>query len=84
MLHADQQLLTQGLDLMIYGMLTVFVFLTLLVTIITLVSMVMNRFFSKPLVPECPSEASSVVMADRKLLMVLQTAVDQHRGRYRG
>jgi oxaloacetate decarboxylase (Na+ extruding) subunit gamma len=47
-----QQLLQQGLDLMIYGMVTVFIFLALLVTVITLVSAIIRRFFSEILISE--------------------------------
>ena len=39
----DSTLISQGLDLMLYGMGTVFTFLTLLVAVTTLMSKVVNK-----------------------------------------
>lgn len=82
-----QQLLQQGLDLMIYGMVTVFVFLALLVTVITLVSAIIRRFFVSdgPISELAVSSAisgnseSTGTQVDHKLLTILQSAIDQHR-----
>ncbi len=81
-------LLQQGLDLMIYGMSTVFLFLTLLVTVTAISSRVLGYFLPESTeanLPETkadPTHSSSTKRAvDRKLLTLLQNAIDQHRNR---
>ena len=49
-----QSLLQQGLDLMIFGMSTVFIFLAVLVAVTTLVSVVIRHFFPDNLISEPP------------------------------
>lgn len=66
---------------MIYGMSTVFFFLTLLVTVTVIASKILGRFFpeateAKPLANTPVSTKASV---DRRLLAILQDAIDQHR-----
>jgi oxaloacetate decarboxylase gamma subunit len=85
-------LLQQGLDLVIYGMSTVFLFLTLLVLVTIAVSDIIGRLFPEapevdPLSPHAvstlniPSDTSFEGPVDKKLLVILQNAVDQHRSR---
>lgn len=78
----QQDIFQQGFDLMLFGMGTVFLFLTLLVLATTLMSSAITRFFSE----ELPSETSGSkpapiahAVTDPKLIAVLQAAVDQHR-----
>lgn len=78
-------LLEQGLDLMLYGMGIVFVFLAVLVTVISVVSFIIHKFWpdnvGMEVLPEqniSPFEAKG---SDR-LLKILQNAIDQHRDRY--
>lgn len=75
-------LLQQGLDLMIYGMGTVFLFLTLLVAITALMSALISRFL--PAAAELPSDQQEKLtgQVDEHLLAILQNAIDQHRRRH--
>lgn len=75
-------LLQQGLDLMIYGMGTVFLFLTLLVTVTTVASAIIGRFFPEGIESDAASTGVLTNSAvDKKLLAILQRAIDQHRGK---
>ncbi len=73
-------LIGQGLDLMLYGMGTVFIFLTLLVLVTTLMSVLVRRW-----VPEgnatSPSAATSSIDVDGRVLAIIQAAIDKHRSR---
>lgn len=78
-------LLEQGIDLMLYGMGVVFVFLAVLVTAITLISFIIHRFWPEGEAVETLSEDSVPSLKARggeTLLKILQNAVDQHRGRH--
>ncbi|MEH6469584.1 MAG: OadG family transporter subunit [Porticoccus sp.] len=85
-------LLQQGLDLMIYGMSTVFLFLTLLVLVTMTASAIIGRLFPEMpetdllsphsvSTPNTSSNTSSEGSEDKKLLAILQNAIDQHRSR---
>lgn len=77
-------LLSQGLELLVYGMGTVVVFLTLLVFATRLMSLFIQRFF-----PEAPSAAprrsarpsQSPQTPSPELLAAIASAVHQHRQR---
>jgi len=75
----EQTLVSQGLDLLIFGMGGVYVFLAMLVVCTLLMSRVVMRFF-----PETPLLAEAPVARSRELvsattLMVIQEAIRQHR-----
>ncbi len=79
----DSTLISQGLDLMLYGMGTVFTFLTLLVGVTTLMSKVVNK-----LVIEQPEIAVSIIATapvqiavEPRIAKVIQAAIDQHRSK---
>jgi|TARA_B110000977_G_scaffold18507_1_gene22314 oxaloacetate decarboxylase gamma subunit len=79
----DSTLISQGLDLMLYGMGTVFTFLTLLVGVTTLMSKVVNK-----LVIEQPEIAVSTIATapvqiavEPRIAKVIQAAIDQHRSK---
>lgn len=80
----SSEMLMEGVELMMLGVGTVFVFLVLLVGLINLMSFVINRFF-----PEAaPAAATPKRMAaaaaqpiDPELLAVIGAAVSQHRAR---
>lgn len=84
-------LINQGVDLMLYGMGVVFVFLTLLVVVTQLMSASVSRFLPdaaviakpsrKPVAPAAPVSLNDPRIPDQKTLAILQAAVDQHRGR---
>lgn len=67
---------------MIYGMSMVFLFLIILVSVIALVSAAIARFFPEPVSLDIKEQpVSSVGRLNRKLFLVLQGAIDQHRNK---
>ena len=77
----QQSLMQQGIELMYFGMGSVFVFLTLLVILTTLMSALVQRFV-KPEPPAAPvSSARPAVQQDSQLLAVISEAIKQHRSR---
>ncbi len=81
----DSTLISQGLDLMLYGMGTVFAFLTLLVGITTLMSVVVNKLVIDQ--PETTVATSQVAQEkgqhsiEPRIIKVIQAALDQHRSK---
>ena len=79
-------LLTQGLDLMVYGMGTVFVFLALLILVTSLMSRLVGRFFPETPIASKPVKAVPVkagVAVDAQTLQAIKLAIQQHRARRR-
>ena len=80
-----ESLLGQGLDLMIYGMGTVLVFLALLVVVMTTMSKVMLKYFPDPPEPSSikpsstPSAAQAAETVQPAVLAAIQQAILQHR-----
>jgi oxaloacetate decarboxylase gamma subunit len=77
----QDSLLEQGIELMIYGMGTVFVFLAVLVVATTLMSSLMQRYI-KPVVVEAPkavSRPSAAAASDTQLMAVISAAIHKHR-----
>lgn len=77
----EQELLQQGLDLTLYGMGTVFVFLTLLVACTIIMSAIVDRFFREPQLdlvtrPAPPAGKSGV---SPQILAAIQAAIHEHR-----
>ena len=79
----QETLITQGVDLMLFGMGTVFVFLTALVGITLLMSYIVNNWFSEDSDLEMDGRISLGLPAkvDPKIVQAIQVALDQHRGR---
>ncbi len=79
-------ILEQGFDLMLFGMGTVFVFLTLLVFATRIMSWAVNRFFPEPepIMAASPAQPSpgSTAAVDPKVLAVIQEAIHQHRAKH--
>lgn len=78
----EPTLITQGLDLLLYGMGTVFTFLTLLVGITAAMSGLVNRLVVEDI--EVATDGSSPSQAggvEPRIAKVIQAAIDQHRGR---
>ena len=67
-------MITDGLNLMLYGMGTVFVFLTLLVFATTAMSSLVNRFAPEPVETEQPA-----ALPNARLVAVIEAAVAAHR-----
>jgi len=67
--------------LMLYGMGTVFTFLTLLVGLTTLMSFTVNRYAKEDSITG-DSEAHQIhtALVEPKIVKVIQAAIDQHRG----
>ena len=73
-------LIEQGLDLMLYGMGTVFVFLTLLVFVTALMSAVIQRWIpDREIETSASPKASSDV--DARIVAIIQAALTKHRCR---
>ncbi|MFL0804472.1 MAG: OadG family protein [Agarilytica sp.] len=79
-------LFQQGLDLLFFGMGTVFIFLTLLVVTVSLMSYVVRRYFAEPepavfdVADIAPQESSGAVDATK--LLIIQDAIYQHRAKH--
>lgn len=76
-------LLEQGVDMMLYGMGTVFVFLLALVVAISLLSRFIEKFFPEPIVPivSVDQNTSAGTTVDPLTTKIIQMAIDQHRAR---
>jgi len=81
-------LIEQGLSLTLFGMGTVFTFLTLMVFATTLMSRLVAKYAPEPEEPEVQSKAGSdkqaigpVGSVDNKTLMIIKKAISAHRQR---
>ena len=77
----EPTLITQGLDLLLYGMGTVFTFLTVLVGITATMSGLVNRLVEDIEVATDGSAPSQAGGVEPRIAKVIQAAIDQHRGR---
>ncbi|APU29818.1 oxaloacetate decarboxylase [Ectopseudomonas alcaliphila JAB1] len=79
------ELLLEGVELMLFGMGFVFVFLVLLVGVVSLMSRLIATFAPSAPTPAISSPASSVESAshgpDAETLAAIQSAIAQHRAR---
>lgn len=82
----ETTLIDQGVSLMLYGMGTVFVFLTILVFATTLMSKVVNKFSpeepapAQPTAPSTPvSNTASNTQASPQVIKAIEKAISQHR-----
>ena len=76
----SNQLIWEGVELMLFGLGSVFVFLVLLIACIRLMSFVIGRFDSAPTAQLASSEPA-VAEVDADLITAIQTAIHQHRAR---
>ena len=74
----ESQLISQGLDLMLYGMGTVFIFLTVLVAITNLMSTAVNKVAPE----QAPDNQIQVpnTQVETRIVKAIQAAINQHRG----
>jgi oxaloacetate decarboxylase gamma subunit len=76
----EGSLIQQGVELMLFGMGTVIVFLTLLVYATYAMSALVLRFAPPPEITQADSEPPSP-SADGKLLAIISAAIHRHRSR---
>lgn len=79
----SNDIVAQGLELMLFGMGTVVVFLALLVVITTTMSRFIGRYFAEPLAPAptrpaAPKQAVGSAPGD-EVVAVISAAIRQHR-----
>ena len=74
----DSQLISQGLDLMLYGMGTVFIFLTVLVAITTIMSTAVNKIAPEQV--EDSKIKAPQAQVETRIVKAIQAAINQHRG----
>ncbi len=81
---ASPNLMNEGLTLMIFGMSSVFIFLTLLVIFTTLMSSFLEKYDAKFNSSETDSALESTTPIDQdSLLVVLTAAIHQYRSRHK-
>lgn len=78
---AEQSLISQGLELMIFGMGVVFVFLTMLVYVTGFMSKLVNKYAPEQEAVAAPVRTAKPQGVDPQLLKVLSAAVKEHRAR---
>jgi oxaloacetate decarboxylase gamma subunit len=79
---AEQQLLTDAVNLMGLGLSTVFVFLTLLVGVTSLMSTLVNRLAPAKAIATTQAQAAPIEpTSDESLLAVIAAAIHAHRAR---
>ena len=81
----ENTLFQQGVELMIFGMGTVFVFLTVLILLTTAMSSLVGRFFPVEAPPSLPvKQVPSAVSAveDERLLAVISASIHRYRSRH--
>ena len=72
----EESLIDQGLELMLFGMGSVVIFLSLLVLATNLMSSLMARF-----IPPQEETVPEALATDAQLLAVISAAIHQHRSR---
>lgn len=81
----QDDILMQGLELMMFGVGAVFIFLSLLVLVTSLTSRLMSRYFPEQAEPAAPLQAASSVNlpasrpGQAELVAVIAAAIHQHR-----
>ncbi|MCP3909226.1 MAG: OadG family protein [Oceanicoccus sp.] len=75
----QDNLMQQGIELMLYGMGTVFTFLVLLIATTTLMSALLQRF-AKP-EPTAPAGKPAAVANDDQLVAIISAAIHKYRSR---
>lgn len=78
----QQSLMQQGFDLLVYGMGTVFVFLTVLVFVTMAMSSIMRRFFPDEEIAVAVAEPVSTPVSPN-IAAAIKAAVEQHRNKRR-
>ncbi|MFX4227549.1 MAG: OadG family protein [Porticoccaceae bacterium] len=69
--------MADGLNLMLYGMGTVFVFLTLLVACTSIMSALVTRFYQEPAAESAAVKDSRSI--DSKTIAIIKAAIAEHK-----
>ena len=78
----QDNLMQQGVELMLYGMGTVFTFLALLIIATTAMSAFLQRFVKpEPLTVQAPVKVSEAAGNDDQLLAIISVAIHKYRSR---
>ena len=76
------EMMSSGIELMFAGMGIVFLFLTMLVVAINMMSSLLQRFF-----PEAPSQVGTATSVssgiDKSIIAAITAAVHQHRSKHK-
>ena len=75
------ELMASGVELMFVGMGIVYIFLTMLVIAINLMSALVQRFFPEPLPLATPTTSKSSGGLDRSTVAAISAAIHQYRKR---
>lgn len=81
---SETSVLDQGIELMLFGMGTVFVFLTILVIATIAMSTMIGRYLPEAATPAptpTPKPAAQHGPVDSKVVKVIHAAIEQHRAR---
>ena len=77
----QNELMQQGVELMLYGMGTVFTFLALLIVATTFMSIVVRRFVKPELLPAKVVHRQPVEENDEQLVGIIGAAIHKYRSR---
>ena len=77
----QDELMQQGVELMLYGMGTVFTFLALLIVATTFMSIVVRRFVKPELLPAKVVHRQPVEENDEQLVAIIGAAIHKYRSR---
>ena len=79
----SSEMLTEGVELMVLGMGSVFAFLIALVFVTNIMSSVLTRFFPEalPSPKPAPKRAAASASIEPELIAVIGAAIKQHRAR---
>lgn len=77
----QDNLMQQGIELMLYGMGTVFTFLALLIIATTLMSAILQRYSKPEPAPVAPAIKPAATVNDNQLVAVISAAIHKYRSR---
>jgi oxaloacetate decarboxylase gamma subunit len=79
----QNELMQQGIELMLYGMGTVFTFLALLIVATTVMSILVRRFVKPEPLPVTPVPRQRAAENDEQLIAVIGAAIHKYRSRHK-
>lgn len=79
----QDSLIQQGVELMLFGMGTVFVFLALLIVCTTVMSSLVQRFFPVKPLAVMPATKQHAGTNDDQLIAVISAAIHKYRSRHK-